>query len=352
MKIFLIIPTLKQGGAERVMSVLANNLSRLGNEIHLVLLVHVEDFYNLDKNIVIHHLKFHHKNLFQKKISEINTFFKLRKLIAKEKPEVVLSFMDKYNVLTILVTRFLKTKVFVSDRSNPKKEISTTLKHLKKLTYKYATGVVAQTSLAKDIIYKNTKNTNIRVIPNPLKECSLYPKIRKENLIINVGRLTKEKGQKYLIEAFYFLNIQDWKLVILGDGDLEQELKNQINTLGLENRVIMPGAVKNVDEWLARASVFAFSSISEGFPNALVEAMALGLPCVSFDCDSGPRDVLIDNNNGFLIEPKNIEQLTDCLFKLCSDSKLRMRIGEEAKNISKKLDAKTITLEFLNFFNN
>ena len=350
MKIFLIIPTLKQGGAERVMSVLANNLSQSNHEVHLVLLAHSKGFYKVNGNVNIHHLGFQNKGAIQKKISEINTFLKLRKLLKKEKPEATLSFMDKYNVLTILASSFLNLNIFVSDRSNPKKKISSSLQYLKKLTYKYATGIVAQTSLAKEVIYGHTKNTNIEVIANPLKDIVLYPDVAKEKIIINVGRLIPEKGQKFLIDAFSNMKVKDWKLVILGDGNLKQTLKCQIDDLGLTKSVIMPGAVSDVDHWLARASIFAFSSVSEGFPNALVEAMAAGLPCVSFDCDAGPKDIISNGLNGFLIDTKNVEALASKLDALCLDINLRIKIGEEATKVRDKLNANMITKKYINFF--
>ncbi len=351
MKIFLVIPTLKQGGAERIMHELANNFNLLGHEVHLCLLTNRKVFYVPDRGVHIHRLGFENKNHLQKKISELKTFYKLRQLMVDIGPDVVLSFMDKYNVLTILASRFLNLKVFVSDRSNPKKTISPILQFLKRLTYKHATGIVAQTSLAKEIIFELTNNPNIKVISNPLKHLEFYPEIKRERLIINVGRLVPEKGQKYLIEAFSKLSNTDWKLVILGDGTLKGALKNQIKMLGLEDRVIMPGSVRNVDEWLARSSIFAFPSVSEGFPNALVEAMGAGLPCVSFDCDAGPKDIIVNNENGFLIETRNIAAFTEHLNTLCSDVTLRTKVGAQALKISERLDGKVITNEYLNFFN-
>ena len=194
--------------------------------------------------------------------------------------------MDKYNVFSILAGRFLNLRIFISDRSNPKLQLPLTLFLLKKISYRYATGLIAQTSLAKETIEKVARNKNIKVIPNPVKEVQLFPEIPRENIIINIGRMVPEKGQEYLIQAFAKLDATNWKLVILGDGRLRGNLEKQIIDLGLTGKIIMPGAINDIDEWLARSSIFVLSSISEGFPNSLMEAMAAGLPCISFDCNA------------------------------------------------------------------
>lgn len=349
MKIFLIIPTLRQGGAERVMSELANEFIKHNHEVHLILLVKSELFYTLNSKIEITNFGFENKGTFVKIFSEVKTFQSFRRLLKKERPDVVLSFMDKYNVFTILASRFLNLKVFVSDRGNPKKIISSYIHFLKKRTYKYADGIVAQTNLAKTILEKATQNHNIKVISNPVKIIQKYPLIKREKIIINVGRLVPEKGQSYLIEAFSRIEDPSWRLIILGEGPLRQNLQDQVKTLKIANRVSIPGAVLNVDEWLAKASIFAFPSISEGFPNALVEAMAAGLPCVSFDCDAGPRDIIENGKNGFLVPNKDVKQLYQKLELFKENEELRNRIGCQAMNIATELNVKKIAKLYQDF---
>jgi len=351
LKIFLVIPTLKQGGAERVMSELANQFAQKDNlKVHLVLLAKSNDFYKVDDTVIIHRLGFENKSKLNKIFSELATFKNLRKLLKTHKPDAVLSFMEKYNSFTILAAAFLGLQVFVSDRSNPLKKVPQTTETLRKFTYKYATGIIAQTQFAKDVLAAKTKNKNIRVIPNPVKEIQNYPDIAKEKLILNVGRLVPEKGQKYLIEAFSKINEKaDWRVVILGDGPLRSELEEQVNALGLSNQVLLLGAVNNVDEWLAKASIFVFPSISEGFPNALAEAMSAGLPCVSFDCKTGPRDLIENYKNGILVEEKNVEELANSLQKLIDDPILRLRLGTQAIVIKEHLSSDKIAKCFYEF---
>lgn len=219
------------------------------------------------------------------------------------------------------------------DRSNPKKKHPILIRLLRKITYKNATGIIAQTSLSKEQLWKQTKNKNIKIIPNPIREVKLYSNLDREKIIINIGRLVPEKGQKYLLEAFSLLESSEWKLVILGDGPLRQSLTDLAKNLGIQDRLIMPGSVKNVDEWLARSSIFAFSSISEGFPNALIEAMAAGLPCISFDCDAGPRDIIKDGKNGFLIPNKNTHLLTKKLNELIKHPNIAKDISNSALDV-------------------
>lgn len=348
MKVCLIVPTLKQGGAERVISELASQFSQQGVEVHLILLAKAEDFYSIDCNVTIHRLGFVNKGRVQKIFSEIKTFFKLRGLLKEHKPDAVLSFMDKFNVFTILASRFLNLRVFVSDRSNPKLKLRPSLYVLKKLTYRYATGIIAQTTLAKEVIEKLTGNKNVQVIPNPLKKVQLYPGTPREKIILNVGRLVPEKGQQYLLQAFARLQGDDWKLVILGDGPLRDNLETQIINLNLSDKVEMLGAVTDIDEWLAKASIFAFSSVSEGFPNALVEAMAAGLPSVSFDCDAGPRDIINNHVDGILIKSRDIEGFVVQLNKLINDQPIREKIGLNAITIRERFSIEKIANDYLN----
>lgn len=346
-KVFLVIPDLSQGGAERVMSELANQLSTTKHKIHLVLLAKAKDFYQIEPEVIVHRLGFENKGLIQKKFSELHTFLKLRKLLKLYKPDVVLSFMDKYNVFTVLASSFLGIKVFVSDRSNPKLTNSFLLQQFKKFTYKRASGILAQTQMAKDLLQQLTKNKNIHVVPNPVKHIRLYPSIEREKVILNVGRLVPEKGQGYLLEAFEKVKNNGWRLVIIGDGPLNYKLKQQAIDLKISERVIFTGSITDVDTWYAKASIFAFTSVSEGFPNALIEAMAAGLPCVSFDCDAGPRDIIKNNINGLLVPVADFNKMADSLNILIDNIDIREKISREAIKVRHVLSSEIISEQYL-----
>lgn len=347
-KILLVIPTLKQGGAERVMSELANEWASLGNDVHLVLLAKSVPFYELHDRVQVYNLGFYNKGKINKLIAEASTLLKLRRLIKLSNPDFVLSFMEKYNILTILASLGTSVPVFVSDRSNPNKKISKQIEFLRSILYKRAAGIIAQTKLAKRILEMSTGNDNIKVISNPLRRVNFNSKTLKENIIINVGRLVPEKGHEYLIKAFAGVD-SGWHLVILGEGPLRNKLRSIAHSYGVEDRLIMPGSVSNVDDWLCKSSMFAFSSISEGFPNALAEGMAAGLPCISFDCDAGPSDIINDGVNGYLVPSKNIEMLSEKMNFLVENPNLRNLIGNEAGKISERLSVDKVAKMYYEF---
>ncbi|MEX0596397.1 MAG: glycosyltransferase, partial [Candidatus Paceibacterota bacterium] len=267
-RIALVIPTMKSGGAERVLSELANQWANQNIDVHLILLANTEKFYQVDSKITIHQLGF--KNIGgkgRKFISEIKTFCQLRQLLKELSPNAVLSFMTKYNVFTIMASVGLKLNLFVSDRSNPYKKLPLIISQLRKYLYPVTTGIIAQTEEAKKVLRKLTGHKNIHVIPNPVRDVKVFPDVQREKIIVNMGRMVPEKGQKYLLEAFSLIKNHDWKLVILGDGPLSKKLEKQIQELRISENVFLPGLVNNVDEWLAKSSIFVFSSVSEGFPN-------------------------------------------------------------------------------------
>lgn len=158
-----------------------------------------------------------------------------------------------------------------------------------------------------------------------------------------------EKGFAYLLRSFAQLHQQDWRLTILGDGPLREELTGLAQDLGIEDRVTMPGAVLNVDKYFSKASIFAFPSVSEGFPNALAEAMIAGLPCVSFDCDAGPRDVIHDQENGFLVGLKDVGAFTERLSQLCDSEGDREKIGNEASSVRDYYCVSSVSDDWLSF---
>lgn len=349
MKVVLVIPTLKQGGAERVMSELANTWTKQGYDVHLVLLVGGKQFYALNDAVIVHTLGFINNGPVSKIINELRTFLIFRNLLKHIQPDFILSFMTKYNIFTILANMYLPFDVFVSDRANLLTRRSFIERLLKNITYRQARGIIAQTTFAKEILEKEVKHQNIKVIFNPLKQLELL-NVPKEKIILNVGRLIPEKGQSFLLDAFANVEDTEWKLVILGDGPLRHNLENQAKSLGINDRVTMPGSIKNVDEWLTRSQIFVFTSLSEGFPNALAEAMGAGLPCISFDCDAGPSDLINDSINGFLVPMKDQQLLTLRLKQLTLSPEMRFDLGKQAEAIKEKLDARSIAKDMLTFF--
>ena len=161
--------------------------------------------------------------------------------------------------------------------------------------------------------------------------------------------MVSQKGQKYLLEVCSKINDPEWKFVILGEGPLRESLEKQVIKLGLEERVLLPGAVKNIDFWLAKASVFVFPSVSENFPIALLEAMSAGIPCVSFDCDTGPSEMINDKENGFLVPVGNIDIFKSRIQELMDDETLRNKLSINAKKIASLYSIEEISKQTLEF---
>lgn len=349
MRIVLVISALRGGGAERVMSVLANEMVKQ-NEVYLVVIADSEINYRISSEVEIINLGFqNNRGRGRKVFAEIKAGYKFRQFLYSNRPDAVLSFMEKNNIFTLLTTRFLRLRVFISDRNNPCLESKYTISALKKWTYPWADGIIAQTSMAKEVLHHKKLNNNITVIPNPIRDIDLPERFQRCQLILTVGRLIPEKGHEYLLEAFSRLNDSNWKLVIIGEGKLRSRLEGKIKELNLSTRVLMPGNVRNLDEWFQKASIFAFPSLSEGFPNALVEAMANGLPCISFDCDAGPRDIIDHGISGFLVKKGDIDGLTAYLQKLIENKTMRESLGIQAIKIKETLKAEKIVAEYVRF---
>jgi len=355
MKIVLVTPSLDHGGGQRFITELANYWVTLNHNVTIISLRSGKSFYPILESVKIQELGYDRivgLNKFNKFINAIDTLIKLRNKIKQVQPKFVLSILSSTNILTIAATRNLKTNVFVNDVMSPYRIRVSFEKKMRKIFYKRANGVIALTNIAKEVIYKETKSKNITVIPNPVKEVRIFKDIKKEKIILNVGRLVFDKGQKYLLKAYAKLNRPDWKVVILGEGDRRKSLEKLIKELNITNQVLMPGAVKNVDEWLSKASIFAFPSVSESWGLALTESMAAGLPSVSFDCDVGPREMIVDGDNGFLVPVADVDLFAKRIEQLINDEKLRNKFSLNAKKEAEKYKIEKIGNRILEFCTN
>lgn len=349
MKVLMVIPSLGSGGAERVMSGLANDwIVKKKCTLEIVVLMDSEDFYHINDNIKIHRLNYNAGGSL-KLFNFFILLIKLKKLIESVKPDLCLSFVRQSNLLTLLATRNLNCKVVISERDSPQAFVSKFYNFLRKKLYPYCDGMIVQTNDYKDFVVNSIGNINQVVIPNPVRDINTN-KNSREKIIISVGRLIPVKGHKYLIDAFSKCKSnQDWKLVILGEGALRKDLEQQINKLNLQDKVVLVGAVHNVDDWLRKSSIFAFTSLSEGFPNALAEAMSASLPCVSFDCITGPKDLIEHEESGYLVDVGNVSDFSNKLDILMGSKKLREEFGEKSKITANTLDFKSISERYFAF---
>jgi glycosyltransferase involved in cell wall biosynthesis len=176
-------------------------------------------------------------------------------------------------------------------------------------------------------------------IPNAVRGSTFLGDHRgrvNEPIILGIGRLAQQKGFDLLLSAFSNSGLADdgWRLVVLGEGDERKALSKLSEDLGVSESVEIPGHARNVSNWIFRSSIFALPSHYEGFPNALLEAMQLGTACVSFDCPSGPGDLIEDGSNGLLVVPDDVAALSEALRKLALNEPVRERLAREAAKVS------------------
>ena len=316
-KVAFIIPTLDNGGAERMVSNLLINLSDKYKK-YLILLDGDKIIYPY-KGEVINLKTFDSKGTLRF-LNYFFAYFKLKKIKKKYKFDIVISFLEIPSFLNLLTKK--DEKIVVSVRNYTSKAFrglrAKIYFPLIKRLYNFSDKIISVSKESKkDLIeFFKVKEAKIEVIYNfydleKIEKLSSeeleekYKKIFEKKVIINTGRLIYQKGQNLLLKGFSKIkNKNEYNLVILGEGYLEKELKLQAKKLGIENQVYFLGFQENPFKFLKKADIFVFSSRFEGFPNALAEAMACGLPIISTDCKSGPREI-IGTEYGILIE--NIE---------------------------------------------
>jgi GalNAc-alpha-(1->4)-GalNAc-alpha-(1->3)-diNAcBac-PP-undecaprenol alpha-1,4-N-acetyl-D-galactosaminyltransferase len=286
-------------------------------------------------------------NIFSKLIYSLRIIFYLRSKVNTIKPDSVLSFGEGYNSMTILSLLGLKVRTYVSDRSSPLHQLNFLNRKFMQALYPKADGVISQTQIAKEVISKKADLEKVYVVPNPVKIIQKVDE-REENIILNLGRLVPEKNQLQLIRMFSNIENKDWKLIIVGEGPLRADLEKEIKNLKLESKVILAGAQYDLRNYFSKAKVFAFTSISEGYPNALCEAMAFPLPVISFNCVAGPSDIIENGVNGFLIEPNDNRKFEEKLTLLMQneglrqtfrDGAIKIRESHSISNIAQKVES-------------
>jgi glycosyltransferase involved in cell wall biosynthesis len=287
-------------------------------------------------------------------VNNLKRIHVLRKFILQSEPDCVISFLYSTNILVLLATRFLPCKVIISERNYPKysKEKRKAWFWLRKTLYPLADHLVVQTYSIKE--YFRSYNGSVQVIPNSVKVDpeSLYNKpevfLPACNKLVAMGSMTTQKGFDLLIEVFanLYRHHSDWNLIILGEGALKNELKSRARELHIENAVIFAGRVKNPFSIMSRCDLFVLSSRYEGFPNALLEAMACGLPVVSFDCPTGPRQLIHHEINGLLVPPEDKYELEKALHSLMEKKSLREKMSKQAAKVRKRYAPEEIMTEW------
>jgi len=332
-KILFLIPTLRiGGGAERVLSSITKKLSEK-YEIHILTIFHFNNLYPFKGKY--YSLK---ENLYFGRL--ILRLFKIYKITRRISPDIIISFLEFTNIwITFVKILFhLKIPLIVSIRSNPNLFYSGSTRYYKFLikflySLKIVNAIIPVTNEIKNILimdYGITKN-KLKTIYNGV-DIELIKLLAKEEIIdfkeifynnelikfITIGSLKEVKGHKYLITAFSKVvkEIPNSKLIIIGEGPLRKELEMLIEKLALSNNIILMGRKKNPYKYLSNTNIFILSSITEGFPNVLIEAMGLGLPIISTNCETGPKEILQNGKYGILVKIKNSEDLAKNMIAL------------------------------------
>lgn len=353
MQIICYLNKLSDGGAERAMTVLANGLFRRGHAVTVVTDYTAENDYPLDTGIGREVLDGEFKGVTTKgRIRRtIRRILQLRKLCKQNSADVIISFIEEANSRALLATRGLKTKNLISVRVDPNVLLERRMTRLQiKLLYPMADGCVYQTETARDSMPKHLR-TKSRVIFNPVSDVFFQAEVTpgQEKRVVSCGRLADQKRFDLLIDAFCQVcdDFPDYRLEIYGMGWLEEELQQQIETLGRADRIRLMGRSEDVPHTIGNAGLFVLSSDYEGLPNALMEAMTLGLPCISTDCGGGGAKALIDPGKDGLIVPCNdADALADAIRQMLSDPAAAAAMGQQAKQKAAGFAADSIVAQW------
>jgi len=357
MNITLVISSLRGGGAERVMSVMANYWVTRGKNVTLITLdSKLSDAYRIDprvRRIGLDLVKKSKTPLVALK-NNIVRIIKLRKAIQEYKGEVVISFIDHMSITTLLAVLGTHIKVIISERNDPRQyTIGPVWEKLRRWSYPRADALVVQTIAVSNWARGLVSGSIVRVIPNPvpLIETNIgidSPLKDRSPFIVSMGRLVHQKGFDQLLEAFSICRNwhKNWSLIIMGEGPKRDELEKLANRLGIKESVIFMGWTKDPYTVLQQAEFYVLSSRYEGFPNALLEAMSCGLPVISYDCPSGPSDIINHGENGLLLPQGDLEAMVASIKRLMENKKERQRMGSCAREVVKKYSVEKVMMQW------
>lgn len=347
MKLLFVIHGLRSGGAEKVLTMLANHLSTKEYDINILVFNDDEPFYPLNSNINLFHLnsKIIRKGIIPK-INFVYSRIKQQKdIFRKINPDVIISFITLMNNLSIIAAKLANKPIIVSEHTNHKRFYKKPLGIVRRFLYPFANEVVILTKFDKN--YYKSFIKNLHVIKNPLVLENKHSLINKTNIILAVGTLYHLKGFDLLIHAYSKLKNKDWKLIIVGEGKDRKYLEQLIEKLGLTSNIEMVGVQKNVEQYYKQASIFVLSSRAEGFPGALCEGMGYGCASIAFDCISGPNEIIKHNYNGLLVESNNINKLSEAIDFLIENEAKRDLFSSNGIKIKETLSIDKISFKWI-----
>ncbi len=345
-KLSIVCGSLAHGGAERVSVYLAKYMSNYEVECSIITMTKAAVEYDMPEGV----------NRYNATDFSSNLWLGLRKAYKKSSSDTILVMGVSNCIYAIPPLMGLGKKVIVSERNSPMHFAGKwVVRTLSRLLMRLADGYVFQTEQALNFYSKSLHGKGV-VIPNPLITDNLplpYDGIR-ENRIVTVGRLVPQKNQEILIDVCKSICdiFPSYILEIYGEGPLKNSLQEKIDESGLHSKILLKGNVNDVFQVINKASIFVLTSNFEGMPNALIEAMALGIPCISSDCPCGGPKFLIDHGiNGLLFEVNNVSQLKECIKDMLSNKEKAEKMGKNAIKIREKLDADKVANDWFIYLN-
>jgi glycosyltransferase involved in cell wall biosynthesis len=347
-RLLLVISSLMGGGAERQLADMASYWASKG--LHVTLATwsgpQVPDFYSLAPGVARLWLDVRvaqHWPLVRN-LSTISRLFRLRRELRVMRPDAVLSFVDITNVCVILAAMGLGLHVVVAERTHPALNRTTSWpwRALRRILYSRAAQVVAQTQDAATWITEKCR-ARVAVIPNLLRNLPQVSCVR-EPLLVGIGRLSYEKGFDLLLKAFARVSPQfpAWRLCIIGEGVERGALLQLREELALTKRAEFVGEVREVEGWMARASLVIHPSRREGFPNVVLEAMGMGAAVICASCHSGLAELVEDDVNGRLVAVDDVDALARVMAELMGNPNTRERLGRKACEVRRRFEQSAI----------
>jgi len=338
-KVLFILGSMGRGGAERVISILSRDFANNGWLTQIGLLLFNKVDYSLDDSTQIFNFT---GNANSRTLRVPYWLYKIRNCVKKEKPDYIVSFAARINILVLLATLGLHVKVIVSERNDPMQDGRGFITRcMVRLLYPIAEKIVFQTKRSLRYFPKKILQKGV-VIPNPIS-VPCYASSEKKKKIVSVGRLTKQKNHALLINAFASIkkDYPEYELFIYGDGELREDLVSLARSLNVEKNVHFEGNIPNIHEKIADADLFVLSSNYEGLSNALLEALMMGLPCVATNV-AGVDEYIINDINGKIVPVGDETALADAI-KVCLDNKsIRDSFAINARIDAKSFDKQKV----------
>jgi glycosyltransferase involved in cell wall biosynthesis len=352
MKILLAISTLGPGGAERVVTLLANGFVAREHEVTILTLeAQQRDFYPVDAAVrrVELNLSAASASWLAGLAANLKRVRAIRRAVRQEQPDVVVAFITEMNVLATVACLGLPVRVFISERIDPRQHpVGRAWDWLRRTVYRYSQGLIVQTrTVAQWLAQSGIPLPPVTVIANPV--LAAVPRAldspSSAGYLLAVGRLVEQKGFDLAIAALASLAQSgvELELVIAGEGPCEAALRQQAEQLQLGGRVRLIGRAHDIGALLAGAFAFVLPSRYEGFPNVLLEALAAGVPTIAADCESGPREILADGTYGILVPCKDSEALAAAVLRLRRDSGLQAELRRAGPEAVKRFSVEAIT---------